>query len=59
MTRPAAIAHVCRLLQLPTTRCEAVDLIELFHLQPEELTEAGATYEQLRALELQCLHYRI
>ncbi len=58
MTRRQAIRHVRQLLRLPCRIQAAVELIELFYIQPDELSEAGVTYEQLRALEEHCVLFR-
>ncbi|MEB3287767.1 MAG: hypothetical protein VKJ04_09715 [Vampirovibrionales bacterium] len=37
----------------------ALSLIELFNLTPEELCEAGLSYEAIKALEQNCLSWRM
>jgi Flp pilus assembly protein TadD len=50
MTREEALAEVSQALQLSTRNPKAIRLMTLFHLQGEELAEAGVRYETLRQL---------
>ena len=38
---------------------QALSLIELFNLMPEDLSEAGLPYEAIKAIEQYCLSWRI
>ncbi len=52
LSRPTALRQVKQLLsQTNTIPPEAVELISLFRIQIDELTEAGVPYEMVRALE--------
>jgi hypothetical protein len=52
LSRPIALKQVKKLLsQTNAIPPEAVELISLFRLQIDELTEAGVPYEMVRALE--------
>ncbi|WP_373533092.1 hypothetical protein [Vampirovibrio sp.] len=55
MTRNQAIAQVQDQLALSELHPEALRLIELFNIIPEELTEAGLSYESLKTLERHAL----
>lgn len=52
LSREKALRRVKQLLQ-PSNGIpgEVIDLIALFHLEMDELTEAGVPYEMVRALE--------
>lgn len=53
MTREAAINNIFELFKKDTDSDykDAIDLISLFGISAEELSEAGMSYEYLRALE--------
>lgn len=51
LSRRQALGHAARLLASSTIHTEALRLIELFHISPEELSEAGLPYETLKCLE--------
>lgn len=55
MSRDQAIAQVQDHLALSDIHPEAVRLIELFNIVPEELSEAGLSYESLKTLERHAL----
>ncbi len=55
MSRNQAIAQVQDQLALSEVHPQALRLIELFHIEPEELSEAGLSYESLKALERHAL----
>ncbi len=55
MTREQAVTWVQTYLELSDTHPEALRLIELFQMEPEELTEAGLSYESLKTLERHAL----
>jgi hypothetical protein len=51
MTRSEALEQVARYLRRSPMHTSALRLIHLFHLDAEELAEAGVPYELLRMLE--------
>ena len=53
MTRESALNEVFSMIKKPKreSRVQALDLITLFGLSAEELSEAGAPYENIKALE--------
>ena len=53
MTREGALNEVCAMIKKPKreARVQALDLITLFGLSAEELSEAGVPYENIKALE--------
>jgi hypothetical protein len=52
ISRSEALSKVKKLLSRKSTiPSEALDLISLFYLHTDELTEAGVSYEVVRALE--------
>ena len=51
MTRDQAVERVCNVLENGLSYFEAQRLIGLFSITPEELAEAGISYEEIRALE--------
>ena len=53
MTREGALSEVFSMIKKPQkqARVQALDLITLFGLSAEELSEAGVPYENLKALE--------
>lgn len=53
MTREEAVNNVFKIFNEETSLKykEAVDIISLFGISSEELSEAGLSYENLRALE--------
>jgi hypothetical protein len=51
LTREQAIERICCLLLLSCDDPEAQRLIGLFNITPEELAEAGLSYEALKVLE--------
>lgn len=51
ISRVDALDQICRHLEFASMHPEAVRLIELFNIVPEELSEAGLPYESLKALE--------
>ena len=53
MTREGALSEVFSMIKKPhkQARVQALDLITLFGLSAEELSEAGVPYENIRALE--------
>lgn len=55
LSREQAIAQVQDQLTLSDVHPQALRLIELFHIEPEELSEAGLPYESLKALERHAL----
>lgn len=55
MSREQAVNWVQTYLELSDAHPEALRLIELFHIEPEELTEAGLSYESLKTLERHAL----
>lgn len=55
MTREQAVTWVQTYLELSDAHPEALRLIELFQMEPEELTEAGLSYESLKTLERHAL----
>jgi len=57
LSRKAAIQHVRNCMNSASIMDEAtIRLVELFNLDPEELSEAGLAYEQLRALLSKTIH---
>lgn len=55
LSRHQAISRIQDHLALSDLHPEALRLIELFHIVPEELTEAGLSYESLKSLERRAL----
>jgi hypothetical protein len=55
LSRAQAIRHVRGLLADTTLNPEALRLIDLFQIAAEELSEAGVSYEMLKALEQRAL----
>lgn len=55
LSRYQAIAQIQDCLQLSDFHPEALRLINLFNIVPEELSEAGLSYESLKALERHAL----
>jgi hypothetical protein len=55
ISRQEAIERIREYLALSARHPEAVRLIGLFSIAPEELSEAGLSYEMLIALERQAL----
>ncbi|WP_303672701.1 hypothetical protein [Vampirovibrio chlorellavorus] len=55
LSRNQAIAQVQDQLALSDVHPQALRLIELFNIEPEELSEAGLSYESLKALERHAL----
>jgi hypothetical protein len=51
LTREQAIGKICDLLLSSCNHPEAQRLIGLFSIAPEELAEAGLSYEELKVLE--------
>lgn len=53
MTRESALNKVFSMIKKPKreSRVQALDLITLFGLSAEELSEAGVPYENIKALE--------
>ena len=51
MSRAQALASIPMLLDERPFHPDALYLIHLFHLHPEELAEAGLSYELIMALE--------
>jgi len=51
ISRAEAISVVCRELAQNPSSIKAKDLISLFGLNAEELSESGVTYEVLRSLD--------
>ena len=51
LTRSEAVESVCSLILEDTASIEAKNLISLFGLSAEELSEAGISYEILRSLD--------
>ena len=53
MTRECALNVVFSMIKKPKreSRVQALDLITLFGLSAEELSEAGVPYENIKALE--------
>lgn len=57
MSRQMAIKRVRQLLCTGNAICsESLALITLFHMEMDELTEAGVPYEMVRALEKRYPH---
>jgi hypothetical protein len=54
MSRQQAIHRIRRLLQRSAASTQAEQLISLFNIQPEELSEAGVPFEVLKSLERRC-----
>lgn len=57
MTRKQAVNEIMQLLNVDLASPQALALVDLFHIQAEELSEAGLTYERLKSLERRCLHF--
>lgn len=55
LSRPAAIAKIQQCIDVAGIDIQVLRLIELFHIEPEELAEAGLSYEHLKALERKIL----
>lgn len=55
LRREKVLEKVCDQLACSTLHPESLRLIELFQIVPEELSEAGLSYELLKALEKQAL----
>jgi hypothetical protein len=55
INRNTALSKICAQLECTPLHPEALRLIELFQIVPEELSEAGLPYEMLKALEKQAL----
>jgi hypothetical protein len=55
ISRVDALEKICRHMEYAIMHPEAVRLIELFNIVPEELSEAGLPYESLKALERHAL----
>lgn len=55
ISRHQALDQICQHIEAFSLHPEALRLINLFHLEPEELSEAGLTYESLKALEMHAL----
>lgn len=51
ISRDGAIRQIRRHMTTNTLHPDVLRLIELFHIEPEELSEAGLPYESLKALE--------
>ena len=51
LTREQAIERICQWLLSSCNHPEAQRLIGLFSIAPEELAEAGLSYEELKVLE--------
>ena len=51
MSREQALRHILDLLEAYPCAPTAIELMELFNIQGEELAEAGVSYEMLKALE--------
>jgi hypothetical protein len=51
MTRSQAITMASQLLRRSPTNSQALRLIHLFHIDADELAQAGVPYELLRALD--------
>jgi hypothetical protein len=54
MSRAEALLQVRRLLARSRDHVRAYQLISLFNIQAEELSEAGVPYEMLKVLERRC-----
>lgn len=55
MSRNQALADIQTYLNLSDIHPYALRLIELFNIVPEELSEAGLSYESLKTLEQRAL----
>lgn len=55
MSRQQAVNWIQTYLEWSDAHPEALRLIELFNIEPEELTEAGLSYESLKSLERHAL----
>lgn len=55
ISRMDALEQICRHMEFATMHPEALRLIDLFNIVPEELSEAGMPYESLKALERHAL----
>ena len=55
ISRVDALEKICRHMEYAFMHPEAVRLIELFNIVPEELSEAGLPYESLKVLERHAL----
>ena len=55
ISRQDALCRIQGYMASATLHPEALWLIELFNIEPEELTEAGLPYESLKALERHAL----
>jgi hypothetical protein len=51
ISRDGAIRQIRRCMTDSLPSPDVLRLIELFHIEPEELSEAGLPYESLKALE--------
>ena len=51
LSRHDAIIRIREHMEEATLSPDALRLIQLFNIEPEELTEAGLSYESLKALE--------
>jgi hypothetical protein len=51
MSRTEAVMKIKKLLRRSPTHSSAQQLISLFNIHPEELTEAGVPFEVLKAFE--------
>jgi hypothetical protein len=55
ISRIDALSQICSHMELAIMHPEALRLIDLFNIVPEELSEAGMPYESLKALERHAL----
>lgn len=58
LTRDEAVARICRYLDTHADYAAAGELVTLFNIDAEELTEAGVPFESVKALENRCFLMR-
>lgn len=51
MSRSEALLRICEVMDEAAVSPDALRLIQLFNIDPEELSEAGMSYESLKVLE--------
>jgi len=51
LSRTDALIRICEAMDEATLSPDALRLIQLFNIDPEELSEAGISYESLKVLE--------
>lgn len=57
MSRAQAIQRICACLKRSTISPRAKELIELFNIHPDELAEAGISFEVLKAVSKQSFFF--